>query len=151
MALHLEIDPKVHAHNKQYVSTKEASQLLPAFGQDYIGRLLREGIVDGYRTSAGHWRVHMPSLQAFHQFTLYEESVRKERIRYERFQEKELRLLPAPMYRLLLPQPFPISLIVLLAGVITGATLYFGVNPIVAHLTPSPATLPASLISDVTN
>jgi hypothetical protein len=145
MALRLELDPKVQAHHKQYVSTKEASQHLPAFGQDYIGRLLREGTVDGYRTSAGHWRVHLPSLEAFYQFTLYEDAVRKERIRHERLQEKELRLLSAPTYHLRLPRPGKSALFVLLVGIITGATLYFGAQPLIAQLTPT--SVPASAIS----
>lgn len=72
----------------KFISSREASLLFPMLGRDYITRLLRDGTLYGTRSVKGHWQVSVESLQTFAEFLKLEETVRNERVRFERQQEQ---------------------------------------------------------------
>lgn len=111
---------------RDYVTTKEANDLFPMFSQDYIGRLLRDGMVDGFQLESGRWRVNLKSLRAFVEHSEREEIIRNERVRFERLQEKKVQLLPPPVSQLYL-SPVPVqSLVIFVSGLLAGVFLFLG-------------------------
>jgi len=72
----------------EFISSREASLRFPMLGRDYVTRLLRDGTLYGTRSIKGHWQVSTDSLQAFADFLKLEETVRNERVRFERQQEQ---------------------------------------------------------------